>query len=407
MQRFSYQALTDSGSTVNGVIEAPSIDEAAEKVAAMGHIPVMVAAEKGPGILSLNWDELNVRLTKITPRDIILFTKQFRTMLKAGIAIVSLLETLEQQTENVKLKKIARTMAADIQGGASLYEAFGKHPDTFSPLYRGMVRAGESSGALPEVLDRIAYILDHEHKVKSDIKSALQYPLIVVVFLTIAFFVLLTFVIPKFITIFKAANIKLPLPTVICMAMYNFLANYYPALLALLFGTVVGLSLYLKTEAGTFQRDRLLLRLPLIGPLFVKSAMSRFASIFSILQTSGVGVLESISILSGTIGNSAIAKEFDRIRNLLEEGRGIAEPLREARYFPPMVINMVSIGEETGDLDHLLKEISTHYDYEVEYATKRLADAIGPALTVGLAVVVGFFALAIFLPMWDLTKMVK
>jgi len=147
--------------------------------------------------------------------------------------------------------------------------------------------------------------------------------------------------------------------------------------------------------------------IPIAGTLFLKSAMSRFASIFAILQTSGVSVLESIRILSGTIGNTAISREFELIKTKLEEGRGISEPLKQSKFFPPMVINMVSIGEDSGNLDEMLKEISMHYDYEVEYATKRLADAIGPVLTIGLAAVVCFFALAIFLPMWDLTKMVK
>jgi len=163
---------------------------------------------------------------------------------------------------------------------------------------------------------------------------------------------------------------------------------------------------YLKTEQGRYVRDAFLMKLPIIGPLFIKAAMSRFASIFAILQSSGVAVLDSMKILSGTIGNTAIAREFDRIISRLEEGRGIAEPLKRANYFTPIVINMIAIGEESGNLDEMLGEISIHYDFELEYAMNKLSEAIGPILTVGLAAVVGFFALAIFLPMWDLTKMV-
>ncbi len=167
------------------------------------------------------------------------------------------------------------------------------------------------------------------------------------------------------------------------------------------------LSYYLRTEQGKFVRDSLLMKLPILGPLYVKAAMSRFASIFSILQSSGVAVLEAMKILSVTIGNTAISREFEKINERLEEGRGIAEPLKSAKYFTPIVINMVAIGEESGSLGEMLSEISEHYDAEVEYAMKSISDAIAPILTVGLAVVVGFFALAIFLPMWDLTKMVK
>jgi len=253
----------------------------------------------------------------------------------------------------------------------------------------------------------LTYIIEHEHKVKSDIKSALQYPIIVVIFLVIAFFILLTFVIPKFITIFINAGLDLPLPTVICRIMYDCLIGYWYILAIVVAVIVAGLTAYLRTPAGQYVRDSYLMKLPVLGPLFIKSAMSRFASIFAILQSSGIPVLEAMSILTGTIGNSAISREFDRIRDQLEEGRGIASPLQSAKYFTPMVVNMVAIGEESGNLDEMLREVADHYDVEIEYAVAKLSEAVGPLLTVGLAGVVGFFALAIFLPMWDLTQMVK
>jgi type IV pilus assembly protein PilC len=170
---------------------------------------------------------------------------------------------------------------------------------------------------------------------------------------------------------------------------------------------VLFLFYYLKTEQGKWVRDTFLMRLPLLGPLFIKSSVSRFASIFSILQSSGVDVLDSMDILSGTIGNAAIARELEGIKDRLAEGRGIAQPLSEAGYFTPMLINMVAIGEESGNLEDMLQDVAAHYDTEVEYSMKKLSEAIGPLLTVGLAAVVGFFALAIFLPMWDLTLMAK
>ena len=170
---------------------------------------------------------------------------------------------------------------------------------------------------------------------------------------------------------------------------------------------VFALAAYFRTAQGKFVRDSFLLRLPVLGPLFQKAALSRFASIFAILQTSGVPVLQSISILSETIGNEAIARAFEHLRERIEEGAGISAPLKTSRYFTPMVVDMIAIGEESGNLDEMLREITKHYDDEVEYAVKGLSDAIGPVLIVGLAAVVGFFALAIFMPMWDLTKMVR
>ncbi len=405
MAKFSYEAINESGATVTGVIDADTVESASTRLLARGFIPSKVTADKNgtaSGEVKLSWTD---RLTSVKPPDLILFTKQFRTLLKAGVPILTLLQVLENQTENPRLKKIATLMAQDIKEGSTLYDCFRKHPSVFSSLYCSMLRAGESSGAVPEILARLTYIIEHENKVKSDIKSALQYPMMVMISLGIAFFVLLTFVIPKFVTIFKGAGLQLPWPTLLCMGMYDFLNNYWYICLGGLVVFIVAAFNYVRTKQGRYVRDSVALRVPIIGPLFIKAAMSRFASIFAILQSSGVPVLESLKILSGTIGNTAIAHEFDKIREWVEEGRGIAAPLGKAKFFTPMVINMVAIGEESGNLDEMLREVSAHYDDEVAYAVGGLSQALGPILVVGLAGVVGFFAVAIFLPMWDLTQM--
>jgi len=269
-----------------------------------------------------------------------------------------------------------------------------------------MIGAGETSGSVPEVLERLTYILEHENRVKSDIRSALQYPKLVVAALGIAFVVLLTFVIPKFASVFAAAHIELPLPTRIAISMQHALLGYWHIMLLGLFSLVFGLKLYFKTENGRFAKDAFLLRLPVLGPLFIKAAMSRFSSILAILLSSGIPVINAMTILSETIGNAAISRTFNAIREQMEEGKGIAGPLTNAKFFTPMVVNMVAIGEESGNLEGMLKEITVHYDEEVEHSVKGLADLIAPVLIVALAGVVGFFALAIFMPMWDMTKMV-
>lgn len=406
MPKFSYHAINETGKAITGVLEADSAEIASSILSKRGCIPIKVIQggdEAKRDIIT----GIKEKLARVKPRDLILFTKQFRTMLKAGLPVLTILKVLEAQTENPKLKKIAEEMTTDIKEGLSLLDAFKKHQNVFSPLYCSMIRAGESSGALPEVLDRLIYITEHENKIKSDIKSALQYPIIVVIFLGVAFFVLLTFVIPKFAAIFKSAGLELPLPTLICIGMNEFLANYWYLLLAGAIGAIVVIVLYLKTEQGQYIKDMSFIKVPVMGELFIKASMSRFASIFSILQSSGINILESIAILSDTIGNKAISREFDRVKEQLEEGRGIAEPLRSAKYFPPMVVNMVAVGEESGSLDEMLREVSAHYDDEVEYSMHRMSEAIGPILTIGLAAVVGFFAIAIFLPMWDLTKIAR
>ncbi len=406
MTKYLIKAIDEQGNRISDEVEADTVDIAANILSTRGYIPVDITAEGGH-LARPSWQGLRERLTPVTAPDLIVFTKQFKTMLRSGVPIMELLYVLKNQTENISLKAILDSMATDIKEGASLYEVFSKHPSAFSPLYCSMVRAGEASGALQDVLERLTYIIEHEHKIRSDIKSALQYPMIVILMLIGAFFILLTFVIPKFIIIFQSAGLALPIPTLICMKLYQFLNNYLLQMVAVVSALTMGTFFYLKTAQGKYLRDSLIMKVPIVGPLMIKAAMARFASIFSILQSSGVDIMDSMKILSSTIGNAAISKEFNWINEQLEEGRGIAAPLRSAKHFTPIVVNMVAIGEESSSLDEMLKEVADHYDFEIEYAMKKLTDSIGPVLTVCMAVVVGFFALAIFLPMWDLVGIVK
>ena len=406
MPKFSYRAITEDGTTTTGEIEADSAEKASTMLASQGFIPTRVKEERA-AVSGAQLGRFFESISPIKAPEIILFTKQFNTLIRAGVPMLSLLKVLEEQTEHPQLRKILGTIHQDIKEGSSLHEAFRKHPKAFSALYCNMLKAGEASGALNEVLDRLTYIIEHEHRVKSDIKSAMTYPIIVVCFLFVAFFVLLTGVIPRFVNIFKSAGLKLPLPTQICMLLYNFMVQYWYIGISVVAVGGVALYFYLRTDNGKYVFYTAVMKLPILGPLFIKSAISRFASIFSILQASGIDILQVMDILSETIGNAAISRELTGIRSRLAEGHGIAGPLSSAKYFTPMLINMVAIGEESGNLEELMQDVAQHYDSEVEYAMKRLSEAIGPMLTIGLAAVVGFFATAIFLPMWDLTLMAK
>jgi type IV pilus assembly protein PilC len=406
MPKFNYRAIADDGTTTTGLIEAESGESASSMLAAQGYIPTQVKEERS-AMTGVQLGKLFEFFSPVKAPELILFTKQFNTLIRAGVPMLTLLKVLEEQTEHTKLRRILGIIHENIKEGSSLYDAFRRHPKVFSPLYCNMLRAGEASGAINDVLDRLTYILEHEHKVKSDIKSALMYPIIVICFLFVAFMVLLTGVIPRFVNIFQGAGLDLPLPTRICMVLYQFLIHYWYVGFAILVIGGVALYYYLKTDRGKYVLHTVLMKIPVVGPLFVKSAISRFASIFSILQASGVDILHTMEILGETIGNAAISRELEGISDRLAAGRGVAEPLRSAKYFTPMLINMVAVGEESGNLEDLMQDVAAHYDTEVEYSMKKLSEAIGPALTIGLAAVVGFFALAIFLPMWDLTLMAK
>lgn len=406
MPTYAYQAINESGLSIKGTIDADSPEAAATLLAGNNLIPSKVKLQSTAKQTAL-WGALQERLRPIRMIDLITFTKQFKTMLKAGIPMMSLLQSLEAQTEDTRLKRIVLSMSHDVAQGASLHDAFQRYPTVFPTLYCSMIRAGESSGALPEVLDRLIYIMEHEHKIRTDIRSALQYPIMVLILLAVSFFVLLTYVIPKFSTIFQRSGLELPLLTRICIQFYNFTVYYWPFFVAILITGGIAIGYMVRRPAGKLALDRAKLMLPLLGPLFQKAVMARFASIFSILQSSGVGVLESMRILSGTIANRAIAGEFDQLMGRLEEGRGIAEPLRRSKFFSPIVVNMIAIGEESGHLEEMLNDIASHYDWELSYAVKRFSDSLGPILIIGMAAIVGFFALAIYMPMWDLTQMVK
>lgn len=404
MPKFAYKAIDERGANTSGVIEAASPDAAKHLLISQGNIPISVSLEKSSSKSGSGGLHLGAR---VKLQDLLLFTKQMRTMMRAGISVTRTFEVLQEQSENQFLKQTLKTMLEDIKEGSSLFMAFKKHPKIFPDLYCSLISAGELSGSLSDILERACYLMEHEQKVREDVKAALAYPKMVLMALSGAFFFLLTFVIPKFVSVFSKAGLDLPLPTKICLWLYSSLSTYWHILLGLAIALFFGLRAFFKTPAGALLRDGMLLRLPIIGHLFIKTAMSRFASILSILMASGVAILESIRIISETIGNAAITREFSRLKDQMEEGRGIALPLRTAKYFPPMVINMITIGEESGTLEEMLNEVARHYDEEVQYATKGLSEAIAPILIVGLTAVVGFFALAIFLPMWDLTKMAK
>lgn len=404
MPQFAYEAINEAGNPVKGVLEAETADAARTRLLGMGYIPVAVrkgvvaAATGGFG------ESIEDALTSISAQEMILFTKQLRTMLGAGLSMLEILRVLEQQSENPKLCRVCARMSDMVKKGASISMAMAAQKGVFNELYISMVRAGEAAGALPAVLERLIYIISHEHQVRTDIKSALQYPITVVFALFGAFFFLLKFVVPTFAGVFASAKIELPWPTRMAMQMHVIVGEYWYLTLSIFLSIVITLYLWFRTENGRVTRDAFFLHIPIVGMLLRKAAMSRFAAIFSILQASGVPVLTTIDILVGTIGNAAIAKEFRRIQEMIKSGQGLAGPLSRAKYFTPMVVTMVAVGEESGNLDEMLSAISEHYDAEVAFAVKRLSDALGPVLIVGLAGVVGFFALAIFMPMWDLTQ---
>lgn len=406
MAKFLYEAMGTDGRTKRDVIEAESVKQAQQLLSQKGMIPIKVTIKKG-GETSGLMEKLQMMNSRVKTRDLILFTRQFSTMVRVGISATKLLSIMEEQSEQPVLRKVVKSMGKTIEDGHSFSEAFAAFPHIFSPLYCSMVHAGEVSGTIPQIMNELIKIIEHDDAMRSDIKSALQYPKIVLIALLVSFVVLLIVVFPRFASMYVDAGLTLPFPTRVCMALSDaFIHNWIWVVVGVVAvtGSVVA---FFRTKTGRMKLDRFLINLPIVGDLIQKSNISRFASIFSIMQSNGMNVLESMAIIKSTVSNRAMAADFDDLVEKLSQGEGLATPMRECKFFTPMLINMVAIGEETGNMSEMLHVVAEHYDIETQYSINRMIGSIGPLLTVLLAVVVGFFALAIYMPMWDLVKMVN
>ena len=399
MGKFTYKARDEKGSLVTGMIEGDNRRAAYLQIDALGLFPIAVSETKEQ---SFSLENLLASLRPVRYDDIIFFTRQLQTVIRAGIPMLTGLRALEEQTSNVKLRAAIREMAQEIDKGASLSDALMKQKKLFPDLYTSMVKAGEVGGSLEEVLDRLATLLEFQLKTKETLKSAIRYPIFVVTTLAIAFLVLINFVVPRFAVLFRGAKTELPLPTRMLLIINDIFQHYGIYLVVFIVLAFGAFFLYKRTAAGTLAIDRLKLRAPLIGPIILKICMSRFANMFENLIKVGIPVVRALEVVSRTVGNEYIAQKILEISGKIEKGLGISRPLKEAEIFPPLVIHLISTGEQTGSLEDMLKEVSTHYDREITYSINRLSTWIEPLLTAGLSLMVLFLALAIFLPWWNM-----
>lgn len=400
MPTFAYKARDERGLLVQGSIEAPTQRDAMTQLDAMGYIPVSAKETGAKSATSV--DDFMLRFQRVKFDDLIFFTRQLRTVVRSGIPIVAGLRALAEQTTNQRLRKAIGVVAQDIDKGFSFSDALARHKGIFSEIYVSMVRSGETSGSLEEVLERLSALLEFQMKTKETIKSAMRYPTFVVSTLVGAFIILVNVVVPKFAPLFRSAKIDLPLPTQILLFINDIFQKYLGLSFIILAALVVAFFLYKRTEAGRYTIDVIKLKTPLIGDIILKTSMSRFAFTLENLVSSGVPIMRTLDIVSRTVGNEFVAKKVLEISANIEKGKGISRPMKDAKIFPPLVIHLISTGEETGSLEDMLREISMHYDREVTYTVNRLSAYIEPLLTVGLAGMVLFLALAIFMPWWNI-----
>ncbi|MBI3607703.1 MAG: type II secretion system F family protein [Nitrospirae bacterium] len=406
MTVYRYKARDSNGILMTGVMESSGREAAALQLDQLGYLPIRIEETKG-----WDWREsikaFETFTTRISAEDLIILTRQMATLITAGLSFVSVFDALVEQTMNPKLKGILIQVRQDVEGGMAFSDALAKHPAVFDHLYVSMIRAGETAGVLDEMLDRLAFLAEHDAETRARINAATRYPKIVLVALAVAFGILVTFVIPRFTILYDNFHATLPFPTRMLIGLNNLVHSHGLVVLIMLIGIIFGARAYLKTPVGHAWWDTMQLRLPIFGPLLLKSALSRFARVFGTLNRCGLPALEALDIVSKTVGNVALSRAIDTIGEGARQGRGLVQPMKASKLFPAGVVQMISIGEETGQLEPMLMKVSEYYDREVDYAIKNLSASLEPMLLVVIGGAVLFLALAIFLPWWNLINVFK
>ncbi len=404
MSTFVYTAVDNNGKTVKGRIEADNEQLVLAKLHEQHYHVTSVTESKSRGQIA---SAKSTTGKKVKLASMVVFSRQFATMIDAGVAIVRCLDILEGQTKDPALRPVIGQCKKDVKGGLSLTDAFAKHPNVFSRLYVNMVKAAETGGILDKILDRLATFLENEQEVRSKIKSAMIYPILVLSFAVVMVVALMMFVLPKFKDIFVQMNVDMPPTTQILFDISGLMQQYWYIVAALCVGGYFGFKYWSKTESGGWQIDMIKLKAPVVGELVQKMAVSRFARTFATLIASGVPMMRSLEIVSETAGNKVITKVIEGARTAVREGQKITTPLEQSKMFPGMVTHMIDIGEETGRLSEMLAKVADFYDSEVDMAVKTLTSLIEPLLIVMMGGLVGFIAVSIMGPIFKLVSSIS
>jgi len=398
MPTYRYSAMDTSGRTVTGTLDADSLELVRAKLADLSYHILNIREARAQSGLS-DWF---AGMQRVKLRDLVVFSRQFATMVDAGLSVVKCLDILQKQTRSPRMKEVIGQVKHDVAGGMSLTEAFGKHPRIFSPLYVNMIRSAEVGGILDTVLDRLSGFLEKEQETRGKIKSAMTYPAVVFGFSILMLLGLLFFVLPKFKGIFETMGLDLPLTTRLMLGSSDYLRGYWYIALVVLAGSIVLARIMARTEKGRYALDAGKLRAPVFGDLILKASVSRFARTFGTLISSGVPGLRVLDIVADTAGNRVIAETVSRARSSIKEGDKISTPLFASKIFPIMVTQMIAVGEETGRLDQMLDKVANFYDEEVDATLKGLTSLIEPLMIVGLGLIVGFIAVSVISPIYAL-----
>jgi len=415
MPQFAYSAINAQGAVHTGEIQAPDVSAARDLLLGGGLLAEKLAEIKG--VESGKTKERGRFEKKVKPKSLQVFSRQFATMIEAGLSVVTALVILEQQTDDQALAKVIDDVREQVETGALLSEAMTRHPEVFSRLYVAMVEAGEAAGVLDTVLDRVAVQIEKEQRIKRRVKGAMIYPTVVLTFATLVMVGMLMFLVPIFVKIFDQLGGDLPTLTQYVLHASNALRHPWFSFLpipgiifisAAVGGAFFWFRRWKKTESGRAKWDRIKLRMPMsIGGVVRKVAMARWSRTLSTLIASGVDIMRALEITAQTAGNWVVEEETEHLRRRVEEGAQIAQPLIESQVFPPMIAQMVKIGEETGELEKMLSKVADFYEDEVDASIQALTSIIEPLMMVGVGVMVGIIIISMYLPMFKMLSLVK
>ena len=406
MPAYIYKAIDGKGKTVKGELEAANELSASTQIAKLGYIPLSIGFKPDKSV-SLFSRLLKKRPKRASVKSLIVFTRQFATIVKAAVPVIEGLGVLAEQSEDLSLKNALRSIIHDVQEGEKLSEAMSKHPVVFSELYVNTVLAGEAGGVLDKVLMRLADVMEEEEETRTNVKSAMRYPIMVVFAMIIAVYILSTLVIPQFAKVYTGFGSALPLPTQIMVLVGKAMKNYWYITFPSFFGVFYLFKILISTPKGRVWWDGLKFKMIIFGSIYNKIVMLRFSSMLNVLYQAGLPILKIMDIIKITIGNIVLAKEIEAVKRDVADGKGISGSVLGSKFFPRLVGYMISIGEKTGSLPLMLDSLCDYYSLEVRTALKDLTSLIEPLMTLVLGVVVAFMALAIFLPMWNLMEVVK
>jgi len=398
MPDYLWKGRTPSGTIENGEIAAASPEEVQRILRERKIVPTSIRAK--PREITLPFLK-----GRVSSKAISVFTRQFSVMINAGLPLIKCLDIQVAQVDSERFKNILKDLITAVEGGSTLADALREHRDIFGDLYINMVEAGEKGGSLATILARLAEYLEKADSIKRKVKGALVYPAAIMIVAVIAVAVLLMFVIPVFAQMFGDLGGTLPLPTRIVMALSEFMVRWWWVIFVSIIVLVLAVRYYYKTEVGNLQIDSFLIKLPIFGTLLKKQAIARFSRTLSTLLSSGVNILDALEITAGTTGNKLVENAVMRARTSIAQGESIAEPLsKEKALFPPMVVQMITIGEQTGGLDDMLSKVADFYDEEVDQAVANLMNALEPMIIVFLGVVIGGMVMAMYLPIFQMAS---